>query len=112
MMTSWRSTLPPPPADASDETEEVIHELAVAAPEGDAPSSIAIVGLKPTRSGSWAASLKNGKREADDEFAAVDGDASSTMPLPVAVESRKPTDTWPRAEPADNKVVPTPGELT
>ena len=30
-------------ADASDETEEVIHELAMAAPDGDAPSSIAIV---------------------------------------------------------------------
>ncbi len=30
-------------SEASDETEEVIHELAMAAPDGDTPSSIAIV---------------------------------------------------------------------
>ena len=99
-------------AATDDETEEVIDELAVAAPDGDASSSIAIVGLTPTRawswSWSWAVCLKNGKTEADDELAAVDGDASSTMP----VESSEPTDSWPRAEPANNKVMLTPGELT
>ena len=72
-------------AATDDETEEVIDELAVAAPDGDASSSIAIVGLTPTRawswSWSWAVCLKNGKTEADDELAAVDGDACSTMPV-------------------------------